>query len=346
MATNFPTTIDTFTDPTGTQAMNATSPTHSGIHTNANDAIAALEAKVGVNSSAVTTSLDYRLAAVGNNVVSRTSTGTLGVGESTVFSGSTASQTLTLTAAPAINCTNVVTNIASVSVTIAAGAGGTINTNGTVGSIVLPPGASVTLAYLSTVWYVTESLPYQQTQAKTYNDLLSYTFDPTLVVLTGQALASAAVIYVTRMPLPPYSISITNVLCYLQALSSSTLTNAFAGVYNSAGTLIGSSADQHTAWASGGGGVGLNTLALAGGPFTVTPLGSNDFLWGALYCGATGGTLPAFHKALGATATLLNAGTTAARTRVGSIAQASGVLANIVPGSLAQAVNPFWMAIS
>jgi hypothetical protein len=35
---------------------------HSGQHTNANDAIEALQAKVGVDSSAVTTSLDYRVA--------------------------------------------------------------------------------------------------------------------------------------------------------------------------------------------------------------------------------------------------------------------------------------------
>lgn len=59
MATNYPTSIDSFTDPTSTQTLN--NPSHSGQHTNANDAIAALEAKVGINSSAVTTTLDYLL---------------------------------------------------------------------------------------------------------------------------------------------------------------------------------------------------------------------------------------------------------------------------------------------
>lgn len=57
MTTNFPTSLDALTNPTSTDAL--TSPSHSGQHANANDAIEALEAKVGVDGSAVTTSLDY-----------------------------------------------------------------------------------------------------------------------------------------------------------------------------------------------------------------------------------------------------------------------------------------------
>ena len=59
MATGFPTSLDALTNPTSGQALN--SPSHSGQHTNSNDAIEALQAKVGVNSSAVTTSLDYKM---------------------------------------------------------------------------------------------------------------------------------------------------------------------------------------------------------------------------------------------------------------------------------------------
>jgi len=57
MATNFPTSLDNFTNPTGTDYLN--SPDHAAQHTNKNDAVEALEAKVGVDNSAVTTSLDY-----------------------------------------------------------------------------------------------------------------------------------------------------------------------------------------------------------------------------------------------------------------------------------------------
>ena len=57
MATNFPTSLDSLTNPTSGDALN--SPSHAGQHADANDAIEALQAKVGVNSSAVNTSIDY-----------------------------------------------------------------------------------------------------------------------------------------------------------------------------------------------------------------------------------------------------------------------------------------------
>lgn len=59
MATNFPTSLDTLTNPSATDTLD--SPPHDEQHADANDAIEALQAKVGVNSSAVTTSLDYRV---------------------------------------------------------------------------------------------------------------------------------------------------------------------------------------------------------------------------------------------------------------------------------------------
>ena len=59
MTTSFPASLDTLTNPTSGDSLN--SPSHSGQHAHANDAIEALQAKVGVDSSAVTTSLDYKL---------------------------------------------------------------------------------------------------------------------------------------------------------------------------------------------------------------------------------------------------------------------------------------------
>jgi hypothetical protein len=59
MATNFPENLDSLINPQPTDSVAAVS--HSAQHANANDAIEALEAKVGVNNSAVTTSLDYRV---------------------------------------------------------------------------------------------------------------------------------------------------------------------------------------------------------------------------------------------------------------------------------------------
>ena len=60
MATNFPTSLDTLTNPTSSDSLN--SPSHSAQHANVNDAVEALQVKVGINSSADTSSLEYRIA--------------------------------------------------------------------------------------------------------------------------------------------------------------------------------------------------------------------------------------------------------------------------------------------
>lgn len=59
MATNFPTSLDTFVNPAATD--NLATVNHASQHDNINDSVAALEAKVGINGSAVTTSLDYKI---------------------------------------------------------------------------------------------------------------------------------------------------------------------------------------------------------------------------------------------------------------------------------------------
>ena len=62
MATNFPSSLDSFTNPTAVDTLD--SPPHDTQHADANDAIGALEAKVGVNGSAVTTSHEYRINSI------------------------------------------------------------------------------------------------------------------------------------------------------------------------------------------------------------------------------------------------------------------------------------------
>jgi hypothetical protein len=60
VATNFPASLDSLTNPTSSDSLN--SPSHSAQHANVNDAVEALQAKVGADSSAVTTSHDYKIA--------------------------------------------------------------------------------------------------------------------------------------------------------------------------------------------------------------------------------------------------------------------------------------------
>ena len=62
--TNYPTTLDDATSLPVESASTALSVNHVTAHQNVQDAIEAIEAKVGVNSSAVTTSHDYKLSAV------------------------------------------------------------------------------------------------------------------------------------------------------------------------------------------------------------------------------------------------------------------------------------------
>jgi len=64
MAVNFPTSLDNFTNPASNSSV--ANPSHAQQHADANDAIEALEAKVGVTNSAVETSLDYRVRTLEN----------------------------------------------------------------------------------------------------------------------------------------------------------------------------------------------------------------------------------------------------------------------------------------
>lgn len=58
MSINFPTSLDSLTNPLSTDTQDAVS--HADQHSNANDAIEAIQAKVWINWSAVTSSLDYK----------------------------------------------------------------------------------------------------------------------------------------------------------------------------------------------------------------------------------------------------------------------------------------------
>ena len=118
-----------------------------------------------------------------NNATARSATATLLPGEETVFSGSTAAQTLTLPASPPSSSVNTVTNAASVSVTVAPGAGSNINNFGTSASLVIPAGWTFAVVYIGTTWFVQSAGP------------ADFATGATLAVShggTGQATAPAA----------------------------------------------------------------------------------------------------------------------------------------------------------
>lgn len=112
MSTNYPTGLDTLTNPTATDSVATVS--HSSQHANANDAIEALQTKVGIDGSAVTTSHDYKLSEVtgSDKAVSKTATQTL------------TNKTLTNPTINAATITGTVTDSSTRTITGAVDAGG------------------------------------------------------------------------------------------------------------------------------------------------------------------------------------------------------------------------------
>jgi hypothetical protein len=179
---------------------------------------------------------------------------------------------------------------------------------------------------------------------------LAWTGDPVLLGLDGAIAPTNNTITLLRVNIRQ-AVSVTSVLLWLDTLGTS-LTSAqnFAGLYAgqtagayTAGQLIGTSADQTTAWNTGGS-TGLKTIALSGGPFSI-PAGT--FVWVAILTNQSAGTNPKFatngkNYSGGAT----NAGVAAAASR-----SAINTTGTTLPGSITPSSNtakswPIWAALS
>lgn len=114
---------------------------------------------VGKIQGVAVTAAEATLVSDLNNATTRSATATLLPGEETIFTGSTASQTITLPASPPSSSVNTITNAATVSVTLAPGTGATLNNFGTSGNIVIPAGYTFTVVYIGTTWYVSSAGP-------------------------------------------------------------------------------------------------------------------------------------------------------------------------------------------
>ncbi len=129
------------------------------------------------------------------------------------------------------------------------------------------------------------------------HSLVGWTFDPT-AAQGGTVLAPAGTSHVIRFR--AMSTTITNLLIHLTA-GGTTLTagQCFATLHTDAGVQIGATADQATAWASGG----LKTMPLAA-PATGLTIGAwyKARLW---FNGTTGPTLT---RGLNSSTAILNAG--------------------------------------
>lgn len=119
MATIFPNSLDALANPTPADAMNSETVPHSAQHANANDAIEALQSKVGINGSADPNSLDYKvanvkvsdIAAVTYNAGGTTTIALDGVKEHFTATAATGATTWAITGAPAGKSTGFILDL-------------------------------------------------------------------------------------------------------------------------------------------------------------------------------------------------------------------------------------------
>lgn len=143
MASTFPTTLDSLTDPTATSKLN--SPSHSQQHININDAVEKIEAKVGVDGSAVTTTHAYKLSGVTGTDLAVSKTGTETLTNKTLTAPTITSPTTTGTDTGALTFSNKIT-IQTITA-LAPAAGATQNLDLSLGSVfvVTMPAGTLTL---------------------------------------------------------------------------------------------------------------------------------------------------------------------------------------------------------
>ena len=174
--------------------------------------------------------------------------------------------------------------------------------------------------------------------------LLAWNYDPG--VASTSSTPTTNVINLVRINVRQ-AISVTNVvLAITQAGASLTSGQNFTGLYAgqtvgsyTAGGLIGTSADQTSAWGTSG----FKTAALTGGPFTIP---GGTFVW-AVILSNTSSTTPQFFRTGNLAAAPMNGGLTAANSRWAT----NGTATTTLPGSVTPASNTpagigFWAGLS
>jgi hypothetical protein len=165
---------------------------------------------------------------------------------------------------------------------------------------------------------------------------LAWNFDP--AICNSTAIPSAGYVWLARINLR-VAVSITNVILFQNnAGATLTLNECYAGLFSSAGTLLGATADQSSNWATGNG--VLKTMALTGGPYSAGP----GFVWvGFVWNGTTGPTMSRWAETSGQQ----NIGMTAATCRAAANGSGSATsLASFTPSSNALNASMYFAAVS
>jgi hypothetical protein len=165
--------------------------------------------------------------------------------------------------------------------------------------------------------------------------LLAWTYPPDEVTgSSGSLLGTAGTVYLLPVEID-FAGPATNVLMYVTTQGSGlTSGQCFAALFQG-GVLIGTTADQATAWGT----TGMKTMALASGPFNVSA--------GPAYVAAfwNGSTAPQFART-GNLSGLINVGIGATASRYGSANTGRTTSMPGTLGTIAAASNAFWAGVS
>lgn len=167
------------------------------------------------------------------------------------------------------------------------------------------------------------------------HNMLTWTMDPALT--QGGTILTAGVLHMARIKLPEDS-TVTNLITSVTTGGASlTASQNFGALYTSTGTLVAITADQSASWT----GAGAKTMALAGGPYSL----SAGTYYAALL--ANGGTPPTFLRGHGVSTSTLNIGLTAANGR--ALTSGTGQTtppASVTLGSASLDFKAWWFALS
>lgn len=180
-------------------------------------------------------------------------------------------------------------------------------------------------------------LPPTTFQSSDHN-LIAWSFDPT-ISFNSTVLTSTGSLHLVKVNLR-YAATITNVLYQINTVGSGlTAGQSFVGVYDSTGTLRGTSASQSTAWAA--------TTGLYTTPLTASFSAGAGFYYVAFVTNGTTGPSLARTNNLAGSAATINVGLTAAAYRFAVNGTGNTSLpASITLASSTQDGTGYWAALS
>lgn len=164
--------------------------------------------------------------------------------------------------------------------------------------------------------------------------VISWSFEPTSAV--NAVALTAGVLQLTRVTIRAAT-TITNIVIGVNAAGVTlTASQNFAGLYNSAGVLLGSTADQSANWTS----TGVKIM-----PLTGSVSAAADFYWVATLSNGT--TPPQVPRSSNSPANLQNLGSTAATSFFATFGSGLTALpASFTPSALTPSQLTWWAAVS